>query len=443
MGPRGTIERARTRQSTVAPSVSSGRGRMVVLVPNEVTIQFMKRSTSSTTDPSIQKRQRTGDQLVLTAEMVEKIPLFRECEADIGSSVPLSSDRIRLLKHFMSSSDPPTDHKVLHQMVIDCSYLGIECKAYLEEFLWIVCEHKETFELYFEPLPYCVQYAHKMVPRYKYNVKAKHRVLELELELANRRSIYDCSVRFMIKYSLETSKLVARSGNLRLLKWICKNGHYFELSADMCEQAATGGNLNMLKWLRSKGCPWFSGTCDRAAESGHLECLKWAHENGCPWNLDTCAYAASGGHIECLKWLRSKGCRWNAQTFTWALNSDGLNVLKWLLENGCPWNEVWTCAVAASDGRLESLKWLRAKGCPWSESTCSMAARGGKLECLKWARQNGCPWDEWTCIEAARYGHLDCYRWARQNGAYCSWKAFSLYNKVTQTRRPVDRVFRR
>ena len=94
------------------------------------------------------------------------------------------------------------------------------------------------------------------------------------------------------------------------LKWWIDNKSY-KLTVKTSKYIAMSGNLEVLKWARSNGCPWDVITCSFAAKNGHLEVLKWARSNDCPWDEYTCRNAARNGHLEVLKWARSNGCPWN------------------------------------------------------------------------------------------------------------------------------------
>jgi hypothetical protein len=63
----------------------------------------------------------------------------------------------------------------------------------------------------------------------------------------------------------------ARSGNVRMLKFLRERGCEFSHFA-MCSDAAVGGLLETLKYLRQEGCSWFEPTiAGSAARSGNLD----------------------------------------------------------------------------------------------------------------------------------------------------------------------------
>ena len=79
--------------------------------------------------------------------------------------------------------------------------------------------------------------------------------------------------------------------------------------------AARSGNLKLVKWLRAEGCDgWDEDTCARAALGRHLKVLQWLRAKGCPWDYETCENAVIKGHVETLRWARANGCPWMAHT---------------------------------------------------------------------------------------------------------------------------------
>ena len=162
-----------------------------------------------------------------------------------------------------------------------------------------------------------------------------------------------------------------------------------------------------------------------AARYGYLDVLEtyWSNlpQDKIPLLMDkwTCAKAASGGRLETLQWLRSQGCPWDQYTCAWAATHGHLKCLQWARSEGCPWNE-FTCRWAARYGHLKCLQWARQNGCPWNANImCDRAAQYGHFAILKWVREQGCPWGENTTLVAAKYGHLKCFRWLLYQG--CPW----------------------
>jgi len=97
------------------------------------------------------------------------------------------------------------------------------------------------------------------------------------------------------------------------LKWARKNG--CPLDEPVFYYAAHWGNMKMLKWLWKQGCSWnsSSSTCETAASAGHLKVLKWLKKKGCTGDVSAPLAAAAKGNLEVLKWLLDGGCNWNAK----------------------------------------------------------------------------------------------------------------------------------
>jgi hypothetical protein len=133
----------------------------------------------------------------------------------------------------------------------------------------------------------------------------------------------------------------------------------FEIN--MCALIARTGNLQVLKWARKKKVPWGKETCREAASYGHLDILKYAHEHGCPWDESTCCGAAEYGRLEVLKYAHQHGCAWDTETCRNAAGMGHLDILKYVHDKGCPWGPRITY-YAAVNGHLEVLKYALAKG---------------------------------------------------------------------------------
>jgi hypothetical protein len=83
---------------------------------------------------------------------------------------------------------------------------------------------------------------------------------------------------------------------------------------------ARNGNLNLMKYMKKHyNYKWSKITCLKAIEGGHLEALrailKWLKEDGCPSSEETCRTAVLGGHFELLKWGRGNELTWDQWTF--------------------------------------------------------------------------------------------------------------------------------
>jgi len=104
-------------------------------------------------------------------------------------------------------------------------------------------------------------------------------------------------------------RLVARTNNLALLKWVrevkrCRWGWTTPA------EAAEAGNLEMLRYCHEKGCYMTAGAiCVGAAKGGCLECLRYAHEEAfAPMNRLVCKQALKFNHMDCYQYARSRDC---------------------------------------------------------------------------------------------------------------------------------------
>jgi hypothetical protein len=271
---------------------------------------------------------------------------------------------------------------------------------------------------------------------------------------------------------------VAETGNLKILKWIKKEG--YPVSQEIICHASAGGHVHILNWVMEK-YPEFSAGIDQeflvrcyvfALERDHVDVLTWLFEKfglvtdrerqktlwreaaysgnlnsfeflrntGAEWAPETFLHACGrprGGslNVKLAKWLRKHGCPWNEENLTQiAAQAEDLQLLKWFRKHGAPWHD-FVCAKAAGSGNFELLKWAHENGCPWDKNTCARAAASGNLEILKWVRERGCPWTTRTCIHAVN--NLDVLIWAFQNGCPYShevlWRAAKSGNMEVLT----------
>ena len=116
---------------------------------------------------------------------------------------------------------------------------------------------------------------------------------------------------------------------------------------------------------------WNNETFKIPIKNNDLRLVKYLHKNGCPWNEYSCTYASLYGYLEVLKYLHENGCLWDSRSCSAASDSGHLDILKYLHENGCPWDE-WSCSAASESGHLEVLKYLHENGCPCSHYQSTM-----------------------------------------------------------------------
>jgi hypothetical protein len=157
----------------------------------------------------------------------------------------------------------------------------------------------------------------------------------------------------------------ASSGNIKMMAWLVQQPGVV-LDAIVVRSAAAHGRTAMCKYLRSRQCPWDSGSCYAAAQGGHAETLRWLVDTGCAWHaMYMPVAAAQGGSIEVMQYLQQQGIVYTADLLTEMLNIAGvynkLAAAQWLREQGAEWpaklkyvGTVWPA---------EMIAWAKAQGC--------------------------------------------------------------------------------
>jgi hypothetical protein len=78
--------------------------------------------------------------------------------------------------------------------------------------------------------------------------------------------------------------------------------------------AAHDGDLRLLKYLRKQGHVWQGTECCAAAATGQLTCLQYAHEDGCGFGGGrfggrcACTEAFCKGQVDCLQYAHERKC---------------------------------------------------------------------------------------------------------------------------------------
>jgi len=245
-----------------------------------------------------------------------------------------------------------------------------------------------------------------------------------------------------------TSSNAARSGNMKMLRWVIKSkckiddaaiclaaeknhfkivkwlfGKYPKKVFQLDNSVGISGNLEMVKWAIENIDPEdFSGAgvCEGAASKGHLHILEWMGHNREIIEDDEdvgsiCRTAATENHLDCLKWCIKNGhLRDKSGICVWAARNGNLKMIKLLMKNGCTYTPK-ICEEAGMHGHLHILEWAKANSYKLAH-VCNSAAWGGRLEIIQWGRRNGCEWDLEVCSYAATNGHLDVIKYAIANG---------------------------
>ncbi|KAL6062050.1 Ankyrin repeat domain containing protein [Balamuthia mandrillaris] len=108
----------------------------------------------------------------------------------------------------------------------------------------------------------------------------------------------------------------ARGGHLKVLQWVVKEAPYLWHERMLAMAAARGGQLEVLQWIWShrkrmeSNEEWDKAICVVAAERNDLKMLKWIVKNGCcgGWDGRTAEAAAALGHMDLLEWALQNGC---------------------------------------------------------------------------------------------------------------------------------------
>jgi len=107
-----------------------------------------------------------------------------------------------------------------------------------------------------------------------------------------------------------------------------------------------------LQWAMESGYEWSPSTCMLVAKTGNMNVMKWANENGCRWDSRVCVPAASGGHLNILMWAKENGCPSDPRACLAAMSHGRTEVLSWMWTD---WYE-WTLITCLFAGRMSALK---------------------------------------------------------------------------------------
>lgn len=199
---------------------------------------------------------------------------------------------------------------------------------------------------------------------------------------------------------------------------------------------ARSGNLDILKFARQNGVICGENTFDEACERGHLHIVTYLHNenivavDSVPY---ACVYAAQEGHLEILRFLHTHGYEWGSLCTKDAAAEGHLHCLRYLHEEGCEWDE-GAFAGAALNGQLHILQYLHAQNAPYDEGAMNGAAAGGHLDCLLFLQEIGHTWDKDTVRKAASNGHAPTLTYLVAQGCSIGTGALNaaLQNKQTE-----------
>ena len=210
------------------------------------------------------------------------------------------------------------------------------------------------------------------------------------------------------KYCSRMSQFASRRDNLKVLKYLYKDGCIFNCM--VLAEAIDNENIKIINWFlkKSKSKKINKSTFDiikgsdlcfhKACEKGNFNIIKILKENDIHGDYDSesCSSAVFGNNLKLLKYLINEGYRFSKDSYVEAARNGNINILKYLFDIAqhdlsYPWFDKTATAEAAKYGKLKTLKWLVKKGCIWDVFTTFLASKYNHIETLKWSLENGCP----------------------------------------------------
>jgi hypothetical protein len=188
-------------------------------------------------------------------------------------------------------------------------------------------------------------------------------------------------------------EVVARRGDLEVLRWIHEHGYKWNNYA-ILKTAASSGNVEMTAWVKQQpGVAFDWQAMNAAAAYGHTAICEYLHAEQCIWSSSVCFCAACHGHVCTLRWLHEHGCPWDATMIaSLAAESGSAEILMYLQQEGVVHTAVqltrWLNAAGAHE-HLAAAQCLRQQGAEWPDAlVCSGRVWSGAT--LTWARAEGC-----------------------------------------------------
>lgn len=199
-------------------------------------------------------------------------------------------------------------------------------------------------------------------------------------------------------YGNKLSILLAKKGDLHLLKFILKNGYTYD--PDIYYEAAriSFDNKDIITWCFKNNFKPNVKAIQGACENGNLNLVKWMDKNKFPFNKNACNMAAYFNHLNVLKFLIDKEYPWDKKIYEYAAKKGNIKILRFLLNISgrdltMPWWDENTMITAAKYNQFETLKWLRKHRCPWNVKVIYGALECKNIEMVDWCINNGCPID--------------------------------------------------
>ena len=202
------------------------------------------------------------------------------------------------------------------------------------------------------------------------------------------------------KYTHDSLKFASRQGDLKIIKYLVKDGCAFE--PNCYREAAQNSHFNIVKWFYKNHFSDENSTIimQGACESDNLKMIEWMIERQFILTPGCCNAAAFSGNLKVLKLLVEKhGCDFTENTYAYAAEFGHIHILKYLysISKNDLSKPIWsedTFQSAAENGQIKTMKFLKKKKCRWNSNSVYFALYNQHIEAFKWLVKNGCPYDE-------------------------------------------------
>lgn len=159
-------------------------------------------------------------------------------------------------------------------------------------------------------------------------------------------------------WPLDACGHAVRTGNMELLKQVCRLDHQRHSGALVC--AARIGRLDMVRYLHAEGFRWCHEVLARAVQYGHVDIVRCAWENGCPLPADSACVAARHGRLDVLHYLcdQQECSQWTAYVTHEAALFGHHAVVVDAVERGRHFYRERLYGDVAQRGNVETLRYL-------------------------------------------------------------------------------------
>jgi len=252
----------------------------------------------------------------------------------------------------------------------------------------------ETCKSFYNIINYIKKLPKNTFPKYlKFTINPQTYYLVSSIEMIEWAKTHNT-----FKYSKKATILCARKGNLTVLKYLLKDGCYFD--NQVYYEAALNGSFDIIKWCYKNNYGDISNNLcmHGACQYGDLKIVKWLYDRNFPINRHCGHHASYFGHLDVLKFLVEKGYIIDNLCFNSAAENGQLNILKYLddlarHDLSLPWWNETTIVSAAENNQLKIIKYLRKNNCKWDCYATYSAYDNNHTELLFWLIKNKCPID--------------------------------------------------